>query len=230
MKKSLVFLGLLLLALNVMAQTSDTEKRIDYISAFPICIQQNAIEITDSLIVQFAMDFRNDIYKKYRNDEFEWQDQKQKIKKEIEQLVLSTSTTGNYVMATGIEFGNYDFEKLGFNVSIGEGTYFPFYASGRYNSNLPQISLVFVDFTKYNFFPVAKDKANEFLKSRKDSYGNVDRKITLLIHYTIVPASSDDFKKIVPIFSSGQNYVLVGKISKIDVYNKTTLLSELIIK
>lgn len=60
--------------------------------------------------------------------------------------------------------------------------------------SIPDMALWLVDFSKYNFFPMSKDKAKTFQTERKDRYGDINRKIILVIHYTIEDFSSAKYK------------------------------------
>ena len=72
------------------------------------------------------------------------------------------------------------------------------------------MALWLVDFSKYNFFPMSKDKAKSFQTERKDSYGDINRKIILVLHYTVEDFSSSKYKGIEKNFEKSGYTPVVG--------------------
>ena len=77
-----------------------------------------------------------------------------------------------------------------------------------------------VDFSKYNFFPMSKDKAKTFQTERKDRYGDINRKIILVIHYTIEDFSSSKYKGIQKSFANSGYTPVVANISSVEIYDE----------
>ena len=85
--------------------------------------------------------------------------------------------------------------------------------------SIPNMALWLVDFSKYNFFPMSKDKAKTFQTERKDRYGDINRNIILVIHYAIEDFSSAKYKGIQKSFSNSSYTPVVANISSIEIYN-----------
>lgn len=75
-------------------------------------------------------------------------------------------------------------------------------------------------FSKYNFFPMSKDKAKTFQTERKDRYGDIDRKIILVIHYSVEDFNSKQYKEIEKNFANSGYTPVVGNITSIEIYNE----------
>ncbi|MFM8913619.1 MAG: DUF4852 domain-containing protein, partial [Flammeovirgaceae bacterium] len=90
--------------------------------------------------------------------------------------------------------GNYDFDKEGFPVKW-ENNGIQIYSSlfegltpediNKQGVKLTDLRIKFQNADKFNFLPVNSEKANLFIKSRKDSYGNVDRSVKMRINFRI---------------------------------------------
>ena len=86
--------------------------------------------------------------------------------------------------------------------------------------SIPDMALWLVDFSKYNFFPMSKDKAKTFQTERKDRYGDINRKIILVIHYTIEDFSSAKYKGIQKSFANSGYTPVVANISSVEIYDE----------
>jgi hypothetical protein len=168
-------------------------------------------------------------YQKYHKDEFEWNDKLSACKKSLIETVSTYNTNANYAIATGIEFDKYDFDKLGFSVIIKDGVFFPIKPNNWSNTSIKKIGLAVKDFSKFNFIAMDKDAAKEFLNSRKSSSGNVDRNITIVIHFTLMSFSSKEYSSITVNMEKKYYYPVVAVVKTIEVYDKTTKIGELTI-
>ena len=94
---------------------------------------------------------------------------------------------------------DYDFTNEGFPITISAGTFFPFnyfnnwYDYKRTSLLYKRMALKLDSFEKFNFFAMPKDEAKTFLQGRKNSYGNVNRKVALQIYYKIAAFDSDEY-------------------------------------
>ena len=172
-------------------------------------------------------DFYDD-WKQFHEDEFEWEDHKANDVKAIQDEIntFNNYKYKKYYLVTSAEFGKYDFEKEGYPVEIAEGVYFPL--ERPYNSlatyeekkSIPSMALWLNGFSKYNFFPMSKDKAKTFQTERKDRYGDIDRKIILVIHYSVEDFNSKQYKEIEKNFANSGYTPVVGNITSIEIYNE----------
>ena len=174
---------------------------------------------------------KNDFYKdwqQFHEDEFEWEDHKANDVKAIQDEISSLKNykEKKFYAVTNAEFGKYDFEKEGYPVDIAEGVYFqldkPYNSAATYEerSATPDMALWLVDFSKYNFFPMTKDKAKTFQTERKDRYGDINRNIILVIHYTIEDFTSTKYKGIAKTFEKSGYTPVVANISSIEIYDE----------
>lgn len=74
-------------------------------------------------------------------------------------------------------------------------------------------------FEEYDFFAMPKTDAKTFLQGRKDSYGSVDRKVTLQITYKIAGFESKEYKDFKDLALSNNYLPIVGIIEKIEVFD-----------
>ncbi len=115
------------------------------------------------------------------------------IKNKLADKINSTDLNAVYTIVTSVEIGDYHFEKEGFPVAINEGVYFPFERfSGLWSYGISEKSILYKQsafkldgFEKYNFIAMPKAEAKKFLQGRKNSWGDVNRNVTLQITYKI---------------------------------------------
>lgn len=156
-------------------------------------LKSNKEIIDDKFIDLYAEDFYNDIYKKYRSDEFEWNEKKGKIKKDIEDGMSNVGT--DYIIYFVAELLEYNFDKEAFNIKFSEGVLFSYESSPSSYSKLNELELLVQNLYEYKFVPISKDKANAFIKSRKDSSGGVDRKVTIKAKIKLLDYKSQEYVK-----------------------------------
>jgi len=178
----------------------------------------------------YAKYYYPDVYQKYHNDEFVWNDKLNKIKSEFNEKIKSYDITSNrYFIATTQELGKYDFENNGFVCRFfTKDSYFSLRATQnpflywRQEEEIKLVNLFFLNPNDFNFLPYDKDLANEFIKSRKDKYtGYVDRKVTVVIHFTLMPLKDKNVQKVlsnISLPSLKKHYNLVAKIETVEVY------------
>ena len=222
MKKSLL-VGLLIL--TSVCFVFGQSKNLDAETGIFIYLNGSETVMTEEEYLYYAISFETETYNKYKNDEFEWYDQFQKIKQNCDNAIANADFSSTYSIVTGLEFGDYDFEKGGFPVSIPEGTFFPLgkcsYSSSvnYYSVFRKEIALSIDSFSDYNFLPMEKDVAKAFLQGRKDRYGNVDRNITVQIKYKIASYDSEEYKDFADLAIPNNYLPIVGIIESITVYD-----------
>ena len=227
MKKLLMFLCTSLLCLNIFAQ-ADWGETLKWKEAFYTYASGTNLTLNEN---QKMFLIKKDFYKdwqQFHEDEFEWEDHKAKDVKAIQDELNSFKNykEKKFYVVTNAEFGKYDFEKEGYPVDIAEGVYFrldkPYNSAATYEEmkSIPDMALWLVDFSKYNFFPMSKDKAKTFQTERKDRYGDINRKIILVIHYTIEDFSSAKYKGIQKSFANSGYTPVVANISSVEIYDE----------
>lgn len=67
---------------------------------------------------------------------------------------------------------------------------------------------------------MSKDKAKTFQTERKDRYGDINRKIILVIHYTVEDFTSTNYKGIAKNFEKSGYTPIVANITSIEIYDE----------
>lgn len=202
-------------------------KALDKDNGYFIYFKGSNTKITEEEYLNYAKVVEAETYRKYRNDEFEWDEQFTLIKQKLDDSIKNADLDSTYTIVTSVEFGDYDFTNEGFPVTIGEGTFFPI--RGFYNDydatreSLFRKSLGFKldSFDKYNFFAMPKAEAKTFLQGRKARNGSVDREITLQITYKIAAFDSKEYNSFKDLALSNNYLPIVGIIETIEVYDSS---------
>ena len=224
MKKSLL-VGLLIL--TSVCFIFGQAKTLDANNGMYIYLNGSKTTLTEDEYLSYAKSIGYSVYNKYKNDEFEWYDQFQTLKQKLDDSVANADLTSTYTIVTSVNFGDYDFSQGGFPVAIGEGTFFPLGTVDKgWNADYKSIftktiALKLDAFDSYNFLEMEKDAAKTFLQSRKNSYGNVNREITLEITYKIASYDSAEYKSFANLALANDYIPVVGIIEKIVVYDTT---------
>lgn len=179
----------------------------------------------------YAQVMEYEVWKKYHNDPFEWEEKFAQCKKNFDEKIANVNPNQEYVIMTSIEFDDYDFENQGYKVEINDGTYFPmdsvFFKFGTYNAYpgdnsyfVNKIGLKLQDLSKYNFIPMEKETAKTFLQSRKSSSGNINKKITIMVKYKLADFNSKEYNDFAALIANEGRIPLVGIIQDpIEVYD-----------
>lgn len=129
--------------------------------------------------------FRPDVWKRYHNDEFEMAEKRKETLTQMAKAIDSFSLDETFVLRTTTTIGSYDFDKKQYPVAgWNESTYF--YESGYPSADFPGTFKVFFENPEVvSGIPMADAAAKEFLRSRKDSYGNIDRTLQVVLYVRI---------------------------------------------
>ncbi|WP_443739469.1 DUF4852 domain-containing protein [Treponema sp.] len=221
MKKILSMIFASFLCLGLFAQ-EDWGDVLDWKKAYYSYVAGTDKQLNDNQYMYLIYQYFYDDYKQFHNDEFEWEDHKANDIKAINEEIASCKNYKDkkFYVVTRAEFGSYDFEKQGYPVNLPEGTYFSYQRSSvnSWNDATSDMALYMPDMTKYNFFPMEKSQAKTFQTARKDRWGEIDRNIILVIHYTIEDFGSEKYKKIEKQFAPIQP--VVGNISSIEIFDE----------
>jgi len=128
-------------------------------------------------------------WNRVRNDEFErdeavtwaYEQWKTKLMKSI-----PIEKKSEYHLYLNSKFTKYDFKREVFPIqALSENSYMSYAGKGEYVQHYSSSKLSFENADeKINFVPMKKSQAKEFINSRKDRYGNIDRALTS--HYTYI--------------------------------------------
>ncbi len=135
----------------------------------------------DSAVIWYLDKYKNKELQKYINDEFELDDLKIRTKKEFFEKIKEMNTkymSKEFTLNARTTFDDYNFQGQYFPLKMaGKDSYYSF--SG--GAVIPYSGMkVFFENTNIEIekLPMIKDKAKKFVKSKKDSYGNVNRELT----------------------------------------------------
>lgn len=202
---------------GLFAQVLDTKE------AFYIYLKGSNYSLTEDDYLNYAEYVETDVFKKYHNDEFEWEDQFAKIKENFDKKISDSGLNKEYTVATKIDFGKYDSEKGGYTVEIPDSTFFPMEQMNwraPFNSIIyKKIALKLDSLSSYNLIPMSKEDAKKLLDSRKSSSGNVDRSVMILVKYKLADFNSNEYKNFEKLALDNGYLPLVGIISEIEVYD-----------
>ena len=187
------------------------------------------IELTDKIVTNYIKDYFESDYRNFNQNEFEWPTVLNKYRTELASRIKDATLTTVYTFQSEASLGNYNFELGGFDVnikleylfvtkrglSVGNGTINPDVAS--------KAILIFMNGIKrFDFYKMDKNEANTFINSRTRN-GNVNRNVTLVIHFSI-----DNFSPDTGGFLIAQtNNSISAKLQKIDVYDGNKKIGEI---
>lgn len=215
-------------AVSAFAQ-EDLGVNLDYQKAFSIWMTGTNQKLNDNQTMWFIKNDYYDTWEKYHADEFEWDDQKATLVKQVNDDLAKNGVFKDtkFYAVTRAEFGEYDFTKEGYTVSIEDGVYFTLYRPSHYGersteeNSLPSgMALWLQDLSKYNFMAMPKADAKKFLQNRKKYDGSINRSILLVIHYTIADFSGKDYTAVKAKFAKSRETPILGIISNIEVYDE----------
>ncbi|MCP4458757.1 MAG: DUF4852 domain-containing protein [Cytophagales bacterium] len=181
-------------------------------------------EVKIEIAKEFLFLFRNEYYRKIREDEFEFYSAIRKAQKEIQLFEPDTSIV--YSASFKDVLGNYDFEKESFPIiwkqSPSRISGFNWLTPEDVNKERVELTDLYMNIQTegFEYLPVKMVMANAFVKSRKDQYGNVDREINMIIRFKIrgtVEVGMSD----IGLYS--QKWLLDCEPIRIEVFSSTTL-------
>ncbi len=122
---------------------------------------------------------------RYRHDEFELEAKRKETIELMKRAVSSFNLKEEFVVRTSLNFGNYDFRNETFPLDgYSESHYF--YASHYPHGSFPSNIKVFMkNVNSVRQFGLSNAKARDFLQTRKDRNGRIDRRVYLVLHLRI---------------------------------------------
>lgn len=161
-------------------------------------------------------------YRKTKNDEFEFDAAKQwalnAFKKRIGMVKLPGSKSDIHLYLNS-EFGKYDFKNQRFPLKgMTAESFIRYNGEGKVVSSYKNSKLVLENAdAEKNYLPMAKEEARKFIRRRKDSYGDIDRR--LVLHYVYRLKSAEEKDEFDP-GNSMMTILFTGHIRYIEVMDK----------
>lgn len=172
----------------------------------------------EKLQEEYLYRFLPALFKRSKNDEFEYQNSLGIAKNNLEKLSHKLDTATEFEMYSKFKIGNYNFEQLGFPIDENELNIIMLKQVNSILSNskadyLPLVT-VFENFDSFKFLEVDKVIANTLIKRKKDKYGKIDRNLYARITYKI---STENYNEEIKNFSNEYRYI-IGIITSIEFY------------
>lgn len=132
--------------------------------------------------------YRNPVWKKYKNDEFELESKRQETIEIMKKRFESFDLNQEFVINTTFEFGKYDFKQQFFPLEGVSANSFFRQSKRWYDERVfPNTYGVFFTNTEImGTLPMEKDAAKAFIQSKKSQSGRIDRRLPAQIKFKIV--------------------------------------------
>lgn len=129
--------------------------------------------------------FRPDAWKQYRNDEFQLEKRRAEAAEAFRERVTNFDLNRDFVVLASLTIGKYDFDRSAFPIE--EATKTHYWYERRYpNGKFPdRIAVYFKNPELIRYISLSPDEAEQFLATRKNSRGDVNRKIYANVHIRI---------------------------------------------
>lgn len=164
----------------------------------------------DNYKKEYLYRFKRELYKQTHEDEFEYQKSLNIAKKEMQQVIDNFNFNQEFTVLTKMKFGDYDFDKHGFSLSEEQ------MVLSLVKMNLfleyKSVDIYFPNYPEFTFVQVDSELANSFVKRRKDSYGDVDRTVYLLINFILKEKEEN-------IEQEFKENIIIGEIKSIEFYD-----------
>lgn len=171
-------------------------------------------------------------YLKVKDDEFEVDDFKNNI---INEAISKIENSDNFIgkkslFLLNVKFGEYNFDNNTFPLSLLNSESYITFRAKKYLSG---IELSFDNANQENaFVKMTKEDAKNLIKSLKDAYGKIDRKLTAKYYFTIKDIYPYNIKTVLGQKEfqqyGGSNHYgylkVIGHINKIEIFNNQNLL------
>jgi len=135
----------------------------------------------------YMMRYRNPVWKKYQNDEFELEGKRQETIEMMKQRFAAFNVTQEFVINTAFEFGKYDFNQQAFPLDgVSGNSYFHQSKSWYGESVFPhRYSVYFINPEIMGVLPMEKEVAKAFIQGKKSHSGRIDRRLPTRIKFVI---------------------------------------------
>jgi len=219
--KTLLGFMFLLSASLAMAQQNQ-EQTLDYRHALSVALKTANTVPDDSETAAYVHDYYRSVYDQSKDNEFEWHDKLEQYRNELTKARDSVDLATEYRIMAGVKFGEYDFERGGFPLELKPGQYYRLQPEKTdWTRKMKEVDIMLSNTGEVNFFKIDKDKAKELVSrvnALKDDLGNVTREVRVVFHYKAVDSSDNAYQLIRSRYTT-ENYLIVGKIDRVEILN-----------
>ena len=131
--------------------------------------------------------FRNDVWNRYRNDEFSLQDKRDETLKIMKDVIENFDIDKVYEINTDFSVGDYNFENNEFPLNaIGSTSYFSWREGYPSSQNFPGTFRVYFNNTEvFENIAMEREEARTFIDSRRSSGGHINRSVSATFSFKI---------------------------------------------
>lgn len=141
----------------------------------------------DANVDWYIEEYRPDVWKKYRNDEFVFREKWEESRELLRQRIAQFNVEETFVIRGNLRIGEYNFDNQEFPLEPNGSQAYWYESSSKYSNVLPSTMKLY--FTNHEFMralPLDRNSAKALVTARKNSYGNIDRAIYANIEMRIV--------------------------------------------
>lgn len=145
----------------------------------------------ETYVDSYMKEYRNPVYKRYRNDEFNMRTKRAETIEMMKERIRNFDLDEPFIINTSVEMGKYNFDTESFPIQgIGANSYF---YERNYAGDFPNTYKVrFSNFELIGDIEMAPGEAEDFIAQRKDSYGSINRKLPIRLKFKIVDREAND--------------------------------------
>ena len=129
---------------------------------------------------------RPTVYQSCRNDEFQFFAKRKETMELMKRAAEAFSLDQQFTLNTTVTIGNYDFEKAAFPIVESSETHYWYTNRPKYCPKLPSKYVIFLANRELiSSISMTPEMAQRFIAGRKNSYGQVNRKVEAIIRFKI---------------------------------------------
>lgn len=161
--------------------------------------------------------YDNKTYDKYRNDEFEFQEKQNVVAKQMQKQMDELRFDLAVCIGFQFELGEYNFEQQGFEVSFPK--YLNILTEMLDDVAKTNVAVTFPRLKEVSIFKMDPKRAKEFIQSRKNSYGEINRKVICKVNFR--------FKdKLTSVMDEKIIVCLTGDVESVEMYGNMNKYSD----
>jgi hypothetical protein len=193
-------------------------KRYKWISNEPLIYYLKLLELdVKPFAKEYMYRYDKKTYDKYRNDEFEFQEKQNAVAKQMQKQMDELRFDLPVCTGFQLELGEYDFEQQGFEVSFPK--YLDILTEMFDDVAKTNVSVTFPRLKEVSVFKMDPNRAKEFIQSRKNGYGEINRKVICKVNFR--------FKdKLTSVMDEKIIVCLTGEVESVEMYGNMNKYSD----
>ena len=167
----------------------------------------------ETYVDSYMAEYRQPVYRKYRNDEFKMQAKREETIEMMKKRINNFDIDEEYLINTSVQMGQYDFNAGSFPIQ-GPGPNSYFYDTNTAGEFPYRYKVSFSNTDMVGDLDMEASAAEQFVAERKDSNGNVNRELPAQLKFKIVERDSDD--------------MLVAEFTEVTLYEERNYTEEIV--